>query len=248
MAINNALVQVEAIVSTSTTITLGYSSGQTVPPRYLVCEPTANTTVTLPLSTPALASTGGSNYIPGSGPGFPITVLNTSGTYTVTIAAASGDTLVNVPVLATQYASVDLFAVPSENKWYTNTHSSGSAGYGAFEVTGNSLGSSSTSQTLFLADAAYKVTAFSETHGTASSAGGTMQVEKATGTQAIASGTNLLTGTLSTATTANTPQSGTLIATSATLTMAAGNRLNLILGGTLTSLANCSVVCTMTRL
>lgn len=248
MAINNVLVQVEAVVSTSTTITLGYSPGQTVPTRYLVCEPTANTTVTLPLSTPALATSGGSNYIPGSGPGFPITIMNTSGTYTVTIAAASGDTLVNVPVLSAQYSSVDLFAVPSENKWYKNSSSSGSSAFGNFEIAANNLGSSSTSQTMFLADAAYKVTAFSETHGTASSAGGTMQIEKATGTQAIASGTNLLTGTLATSTTANTPQSGTLIATTATLTLAAGNRLNLILGGTLTSLANCSVVVTFTRL
>jgi len=247
MAINNALVQVEAVVSTATTITLGYSAGQTYPMRYLVVEPTGNTTVTLPLSTPALANASGSNFLPGSGPGFPITIMNTSGTYTVTVAAASGDTLVNVPVLSGQYSAVNLFAVPSENKWYTSSTASGSSGFGTFEVTVNNLASTSTSQTLFLSDAAYLVTAVREIHGTASSSG-TLQVEKATGTQAIASGTNILTGTVSLAGTANTVLSGTLVATTSTLTLAAGNRLNAILGGTLTSLANASVTITMTRL
>lgn len=84
----------------------------------------------------------------------------------------------------------------------------------------------------------YKIAAVTATFGTASTSG-TLQVEVATGTQAIAAGTNQLTGTVSLAGTANTPVNGTMIA--APTTIAAGSRINLIFAGTVTNLANASV-------
>lgn len=97
------------------------------------------------------------------------------------------------------------------------------------------------SHTVYLNDAVsgtYQVAGVSAVFGTASSSG-TLQVEVATGTQAIASGTNQLTGTVSLAGTANTVVSGTLIASPTTVS--AGARINLIFGGTVTSLANAAI-------
>lgn len=84
----------------------------------------------------------------------------------------------------------------------------------------------------------YQVAGVSVVFGTASSSG-TLQVEVATGTQAIGSGTNQLTGTVSLAGTANTTVNGTVIASPTTVS--AGSRVNLIFAGTVTSLANCVV-------
>lgn len=129
--INPILVAQEEFATTTTSTVLGYGSGQTVPPRYLLCSPTANMTVTLPLSTAtAPLNTGVPNYIPGAGPGFALTVMNLSSTYTVTLVAAAGDTLVNVPpVLSALYSSTTVIAVPSTNNWYgLSTGSAYSAG------------------------------------------------------------------------------------------------------------------------
>ena len=74
-------------------------------------------------------------------------------------------------------------------------------------------------------------------HATGSTSG-TLQVAKCTGTQAPGSGTNLLTATIdmSATTVANTVTAGTLIATAATLTFAQGDRVAIVIAGTLTSL------------
>lgn len=90
----------------------------------------------------------------------------------------------------------------------------------------------------------YKIAAVTATFGTASSSG-TLQVEVATGTQAVGSGTVQLTGTISLAGTANTPVAGTVIAAPTAIT--GGSRVNLIFAGTVTSLANCSIVVYLTR-
>jgi len=114
-------------------------------------------------------------------------------------------------------------------------------------VQSSTLTSASTSQTIWVnptVGGTYKITAATVTFGTASSSG-TMQVEVATGTQAIGAGTNQLTGTMSLAGTANTPVNGTVIASPTTI--AAGNRINVILAGTLTSLANCVVTISLSR-
>lgn len=110
------------------------------------------------------------------------------------------------------------------------------------------LGASSASQTIFTCDAIsgnYVVAAVEASFGTASSSG-TLQVEVATGTQSVGSGTNQLTGTVSLAGTANTSVGGTVIA--APTTIQAGNRVNIILAGTLTSLANANIVVILQRI
>lgn len=104
------------------------------------------------------------------------------------------------------------------------------------------------SHTIFVNDnvsGTYKIAAVSESHGTASSSG-TLQVEVATGTQAIAGGTNQLTGTVSLSGTANTTVNGTIIGSPTTI--AAGNRINLIFAGTVTGLANAVISVVLQRL
>lgn len=90
----------------------------------------------------------------------------------------------------------------------------------------------------------YVIEGVSAVFGTASTSG-TLQVEVATGTQAIASGTNQLTGTMSLSGTANTTVNGTMIASPTTIS--AGSRINLIFAGTVTNLANASVCIALRR-
>jgi hypothetical protein len=111
------------------------------------------------------------------------------------------------------------------------------------------LGASSASLTAFVNDTLsgqYTLAGVSVVFGTTSSSG-TLQVEVATGTQAVAAGTNQLTGTVSLAGTANTTVNGTLVATASKTTITAGSRVNIILGGTLTGLANCIVSLVLER-
>lgn len=81
----------------------------------------------------------------------------------------------------------------------------------------------------------YVVAAVTSVFGTASTSG-TLQVEVATGTQAVGAGTNQLTAPISLSGVTNTSLNGTVIA--APTTIVAGARVNVILGGTLTGLAN----------
>lgn len=104
------------------------------------------------------------------------------------------------------------------------------------------------SHTIFVNDnvsGTYKIASVSAVFGTASTSG-TLQVEVATGTQAIASGTNNLTGTVSLSGTANTTVNGTVIASPTTIS--AGARVNLIFAGTVTNLANASFSVSLQRL
>jgi hypothetical protein len=97
------------------------------------------------------------------------------------------------------------------------------------------------SHTIFVNDnvsGTYKIVGASAVFGTASTSA-TLQVEVATGTQAVAAGTNQLTGTMSLSGTANTTVNGTVIASPTTIT--AGSRINLIFAGTVTNLANACV-------
>lgn len=102
------------------------------------------------------------------------------------------------------------------------------------------LTASSASQQIFVADDYYQLVAVKEAHGTASTSG-TLQVEHLTGTQASGAGTSMLTGTMSLSGTANTVISGTLVSTLSTLQLAPGDRLGLVIAGTMTNLANCAV-------
>jgi hypothetical protein len=109
------------------------------------------------------------------------------------------------------------------------------------------LGATSASLTLFVNDSLsgqYVVAGVAVSFGTTSTSG-SLQVEVATGTQAVGSGTNQLTGTVSLSGTANTTLNGTVIATPTTIS--AGNRVNVILAGTLTGLANACVSLVLQR-
>jgi len=75
------------------------------------------------------------------------------------------------------------------------------------------------------------------------SSSGTVEVEKVPSATAQGSGTNLQSATVSTASGANTNSAATLSTTAATLELAAGDRLALEDGGTLTSLTD--LVCTV---
>lgn len=104
------------------------------------------------------------------------------------------------------------------------------------------------SHTIFVSDnvsGTYQIAGVSASFGTASTSG-TLQVEVATGTQAIAAGTNQLSGTVSLSGTANTTVNGTMIASPTTI--AAGNRVNLIFAGTVTNLANATVTVVLKRI
>ena len=108
------------------------------------------------------------------------------------------------------------------------------------------LSATSASQQVFIADDYYQLVAVKEAHGTASTSG-TLQVEHLTGTQASGAGSSMLTGTMSLAGTANTVISGTLVATLSTLQLAPGDRLGLVIAGTMTNLANAVVTLYLKR-
>ncbi len=112
----------------------------------------------------------------------------------------------------------------------------------------NGLGATSASQVVFIADGYYEVVGVKEAHGVAGGAASAVTVEKLTGTTASGSGTAMLTATIALNGTANTVLSGTLVATKATLRVAAGDRIGIVLSGTLTGLANCNVSIALKRL
>src|SRR5690348_12916128 len=126
----------------------------------------------------------------------------------------------------------------------------------AYHMVSVALSATSVSQTAFLAPLAnntfgqYKFEYATVTFGTQSTSG-TLQIEKATGTQAIGGGTNLLQATLALSGTANTPTdssgSAAPVANPNTLTLAGGDRVNLIIAGTMTGLANAMVTLVFSR-
>jgi hypothetical protein len=106
-------------------------------------------------------------------------------------------------------------------------------------------------ESFFIADRAYQVMAIREVHSAAGNDAGAvaMQVTKDTGTNAPGAGSDLLTSTgFNMKATANTVQAGTLVATAATLTLAAGDRLAVDFNGTLTTLAGVVVTVVLKRL
>lgn len=95
--------------------------------------------------------------------------------------------------------------------------------------------SAGTYSIMFTADRECEVISFSESHGTACSSTGTLQLEKCPSGTAPDSGTALLTAALALNTTANTPQYGVL-GTKSLLGLKRGDRLVLKDAGTLTAL------------
>lgn len=110
------------------------------------------------------------------------------------------------------------------------------------------LGALSVSTSVFTADAAYQVVSMTAVWGVVGGAGAVLGVEKLTGTTAPGSGTALLTGNLDLTATANTVTSGTLTGTIPSLQLASGNRLGVVLGGTLIGLVGCNVTVILKRI
>lgn len=140
---------------------------------------------------------------------------------------------------------------------YVNNIFTGSAGPGQqttavvlpkFETYTYVLTATTATFTAFVNDnvsGTFKVAGVTTSFSTASTSG-TVQVEVATGTQAPASGTNQLTGALALSGTANTATNGVLVA--APTTIAAGNRINVIIAGTMTNLVNGIVTISLQRI
>src|SRR5882672_1443428 len=103
-----------------------------------------------------------------------------------------------------------------------------------YETVNVALSATSVSQGIFIAPN------FSVS-GTAGGSGAALTIEHLTGTQAAGAGTALLTATIPLTGTANTVLYGTLstTVTAAQGTISPGDRIGVILSGTLTGLANC---------
>lgn len=111
--------------------------------------------------------------------------------------------------------------------------------------------SSPADECFFIAARACKVVRIDEVHATAGNDASAvnLQITKDTGTNAPGAGTDLLTNNTNAGFnmkgTANTVQNGTLVASAASLTLAAGDRLSADYAGTLTSLAGVVVTVTL---
>ena len=104
-------------------------------------------------------------------------------------------------------------------------------------LSGTAPATASQYERFWVAPAKCVVDYFTLTYSVASSSG-TVQLEKVPSGTAQGSGTNILTGTVSTSSTANTNNAGTISATAATAELAVGDALALVNGGTLTSLTD----------
>jgi hypothetical protein len=102
-------------------------------------------------------------------------------------------------------------------------------------IKSDSLSATDATRVTLIATRAMQLTSVKISFTTASSSG-TVTVEKLTGTTAPGSGTVLLTTPLLLSGTANTVQSGVLIATLASLQLAAGDRFGIVIAGTMTNL------------
>ena len=102
------------------------------------------------------------------------------------------------------------------------------------------LATSLIDHSVFVADASYQIASTRCIYAVAALALGTLQVTVETGTAAPGTGTSQLTGTLNLSSTVNTALAGTLIGSPTTI--AAGDRISLHLGGTLTNLlGSCTI-------
>ena len=115
------------------------------------------------------------------------------------------------------------------------------------EVVSIPAAGSHVNQYVYWAPYPVEVVAFSVIYVTASSSG-TLMLEHETPAQAVGSGTNVLTGTVSTSSTAATLNKGTLASAPGTLQLAAKDTLGLVSAGTATSFAGGLVNITLKRI
>ena len=102
-----------------------------------------------------------------------------------------------------------------------------------------------TDRVFFVATQACKVIAISEVHSVAAGGTSTLQVTKDTSTNAPGAGSDLLATPFNLNATANTVQSGSLVTTAATLTLAAGDRLAIDFANAIQSTAGLCVTVTL---
>lgn len=107
----------------------------------------------------------------------------------------------------------------------------------SYLLSGTAPATASQYERFWIAPAKCVVDSFQLSYSVASTSG-TVQLEKVPSGTAQGSGTNILTGTVSTSSAANTNNSGTISTTAATAELAAGDALALVNGGTLTSLTD----------
>lgn len=107
-----------------------------------------------------------------------------------------------------------------------------------------------TDQVFFIATTPLLVTSISEVHSVAAGGASALQVVKDTGTTAPGAGTDLLTNNTNTGfdlnATANTVQTGTLVASATTRALAAGDRLSIDFANAIQSSAGVVVTACMT--
>lgn len=103
-----------------------------------------------------------------------------------------------------------------------------------------SFAAATTSSTVFIADDKFQIVSVYYIFGTAS-ASGTINVEVAADGTATGSGTSALSAAANLTGTANTKQQATLNSNIDNLQIAQGSHVNVLLGGTLTGLANAQV-------
>lgn len=157
------------------------------------------------------------------------------------IACLNGEYVLGLNAAGT--GTVNLIGVNAANQVVTG---SGTVLPTAEHFTANFDAATCVSRSIYIAATTLQVANVNVVFGTAS-ASGTVTVEHLTGTQAPGGGTVMLTGTLSTAGTANTVLAGTLVATVATLQLAAGDRIGLVVAGTQTGLVGFDIAITLTR-
>jgi hypothetical protein len=103
-------------------------------------------------------------------------------------------------------------------------------------------GTAGTDSAFFIADKVYTVVSVMEVHSTAGGASCACQLTKDSSDDAPGAGVDLLTTAFDLTATANTPQTGTLVATAGYTTLAAGDRLSVDFSGTTGSLAGVKLV------
>lgn len=113
--------------------------------------------------------------------------------------------------------------------------------YLPFILPGTTAQTSTNYSSIFIVPQTMVLLGVKEVHAVAGS-GGTLQVQKLTGTTAPGSGTNMLSTTISLTATANTVQTGVLSTVLTDVQLKAGDRIGLVLSGTPTNLQNLNVV------
>lgn len=176
------------------------------------------------------------NYTPQAVPTGCIGMIGVDNTNTIQIPAVGSGVPVNISNLTLQNPGI-----VEINNQFINPTMLKTVSYN--ETLNASIGTTP----FFIADQAYTVTAISYIHKTQGTGTAVCSVVKDTGTTVPGAGVALQTGTFACTTVViNTTTAATLTATTANLTLAAGDRLSVLFTGTTTTLAGVVITVTMT--